>query len=92
MVTTAPAAIKQYLPKLLPHTIVAFAPIDAPISTMVVLKGSSEDVIEEFSGGLRSAMTYAGAMNLDSLRENADFIRITSAGLSEAHAYGTRNK
>lgn len=62
------------------------------VSTMVVLKGSSEDVVEEFSGGLRSAMTYAGAMSLDSLRDNADFIRITSAGLSEAHAYGTRNK
>lgn len=60
------------------------------VSTMVELKGSSCDVMEEFSGGLRSAMTYAGAMNINSLRENADFIKITSAGLSEAHAYGTR--
>jgi IMP dehydrogenase len=60
------------------------------VSTMVILKGPSSDVMEEFSGGLRSAMTYAGSMDISSLRENADFIKITSAGLSEAHAYGTR--
>ena len=35
-VTTAPAAIKQYLPKLLPHIIVALAPIDAPFLTIVL--------------------------------------------------------
>ncbi len=60
------------------------------VSTMVVLKGFSQNVMEEFSGGLRSAMTYAGAMSLETLREKADFTRITNAGLSEAHAYGTR--
>jgi len=60
------------------------------VSTMVLIKGSAEMVIEEFSGGMRSAMTYAGAMNIESLRNNADFIRITGAGLLEAHAYGTR--
>tara|TARA_Y100000114_G_scaffold157306_1_gene189461 strand:- start:5639 stop:6721 length:1083 start_codon:yes stop_codon:yes gene_type:complete len=60
------------------------------VSTMVLIKGSAKSVIEEFSGGMRSAMTYAGSVDITSLRDNADFIRITSAGLLEAHAYGTR--
>ena len=35
LVTTAPAATKQYSPSSLPHTMVALAPIDAPRRTIV---------------------------------------------------------
>jgi IMP dehydrogenase/GMP reductase len=35
-------------------------------------------------------MTYANATNLDELRSNAIFIRLTSSGLEESHAFGTR--
>ena len=38
--TTAPAAINEYSPKLFPHIIVAFAPIDAPFLTIVFLYSS----------------------------------------------------
>src|SRR5665647_3465520 len=34
-VTTAPAPTKQYSPSVFPHTIVAFAPIEAPLRTSV---------------------------------------------------------
>ena len=37
MVTTAPAPIKEYSPKVLPHTIVALAPMVAPFFTNVFL-------------------------------------------------------
>lgn len=60
------------------------------VSTMVNCKGHVKDILNEFSGGLRSAMTYAGSRTLSELRYSADFIKITGAGLSEAHAYGTR--
>lgn len=60
------------------------------VSTHVPLNGKAKYVLEEFSGGLRSAMTYAGANNLSELRRFAKFVTVTSAGLEESHAYGTK--
>jgi IMP dehydrogenase len=62
------------------------------VSTTLPIIGSAKSVIEEFAGGLRSGMTYANATNLAQLRSNATFIKITSAGLSESHAFGTRKE
>lgn len=60
------------------------------VSTHIPLKGKAYYILEEFCGGLRSAMTYADATNIDELRSNAIFIRLTSSGLEESHAFGTR--
>lgn len=49
-----------------------------------------KNVIDEFLGGLRSAMTYCNAMNIQDLRDNAEFKFVTYSSLSESHAYGTR--
>jgi IMP dehydrogenase len=38
-------------------------------------------------GGLRAAMGYVGAANLDEFRKRARFIRITGAGLRESHVH-----
>lgn len=62
------------------------------VSTTLPVIGSVRSVIEEFAGGLRSGMTYANATTLAKLRTNATFIKITSAGLSESHAFGTRKE
>jgi len=62
------------------------------VSTTLPVTGSVRSVIEEFAGGLRSGMTYANATTLSQLRTNATFIKITSAGLSESHAFGTRKE
>jgi len=62
------------------------------VSTTLPVTGSVRSVIEEFAGGLRSGMTYANATTLAQLRTNATFIKITSAGLSESHAFGTRKE
>ena len=59
------------------------------VSTYVPVKGKAYYVLEEFSGGLRSAMTYANARTVTELREGAKFIEITRAGLEESHAFGT---
>ncbi|MBI3721010.1 MAG: IMP dehydrogenase, partial [Fimbriimonas ginsengisoli] len=38
-------------------------------------------------GGLRSGMGYVGANNLKELRESAEFMKITGAGLRESHPH-----
>ena len=62
------------------------------VSTTIPVNGTVKSIIDEFSGGLRSAMTYGNAINLKELRDNSEFIKITPAGLSESHAFGTRKE
>jgi len=38
-------------------------------------------------GGLRSGMGYAGCATIDALRTEAEFVRITAAGLRESHPH-----
>ena len=53
----------------------------------VPFKGPLSDTVFQLMGGLRSAMGYCGAATIDELRERAQFIRITSAGLRESHPH-----
>lgn len=62
------------------------------VSTRIPAKGSVTPILEEFAGGLRSGMTYANATTLAELKINAEFIKITHAGLLESHAFGTRKE
>lgn len=50
-------------------------------------KGKLDDVVYQMIGGLRAGMGYVGAANLQELREKAEFIRITNAGLLESHPH-----
>lgn len=50
-------------------------------------KGPLADTIYQLIGGIRSGMGYTGAANLESLRENAQFVRMTGAGLRESHPH-----
>lgn len=50
-------------------------------------KGPLTDTIYQLVGGIRSGMGYCGAKDLESLRENAQFIRMTGAGLRESHPH-----
>lgn len=38
-------------------------------------------------GGLRSGMGYCGKKDIESLRTNSEFVRITNAGLIESHPH-----
>ena len=38
-------------------------------------------------GGLRASMGYVGAKNITEMREKAEFVQITSAGMRESHVH-----
>lgn len=57
------------------------------IEGRVAYKGSVQDIIFQLTGGLRSGMGYVGAANLKELRENAQFIEMSGAGLKESHPH-----
>jgi IMP dehydrogenase len=57
------------------------------IEGRVPYRGSLSQSLHQLYGGLRSGMGYCGAPNLDSLRDNASFVRISSAGLHESHVH-----
>lgn len=63
--------------KLVPEGIVGRVPYRGPLSS----------TIYQLLGGLRSGMGYLGCQSLDELRDRAEFIRITSAGLRESHVH-----
>lgn len=50
-------------------------------------KGPLNDTIYQLIGGIRSGMGYCGTKDLEELRENAQFIRMTGAGLRESHPH-----
>ena len=57
------------------------------IEGMVPYKGPLKDFIYQLVGGLRSGMGYCGAKDLATLRNNAEFIEISGAGLKESHPH-----
>lgn len=54
------------------------------VEALVPYRGSVSDILHQLVGGLRSGMSYAGADTLEELRHNAEFIRITGAGMQES--------
>ncbi|MGH0449076.1 IMP dehydrogenase [Bacillus mycoides] len=57
------------------------------IEGRVPYKGPLADTVHQLVGGLRAGMGYCGAQNLEFLRENAQFIRMSGAGLRESHPH-----
>ncbi len=53
----------------------------------VPFKGALADTIYQLMGGLRSGMGYCGTPDIEALRHNAKFVRITGAGLKESHPH-----
>lgn len=62
------------------------------VSTTITCAGPVQAVLDEFCGGLRSGMTYGNARTLADLRQNAQFVRVSSNGNNEGHAFGTRKE
>ncbi|RLQ81588.1 IMP dehydrogenase [Planomicrobium sp. Y74] len=50
-------------------------------------KGPLTDTIHQLLGGIRAGMGYCGTKDLESLRNEAQFIRMTGAGLRESHPH-----
>ncbi|MBO5497349.1 MAG: IMP dehydrogenase [Oscillospiraceae bacterium] len=63
--------------KLVPEGVEGRVPYRGPVS----------ETIYQMMGGLRSGMGYVGAHNIEELRTDSKFVRITSAGLKESHPH-----
>ncbi|MFT6408784.1 MAG: IMP dehydrogenase, partial [Arenicella sp.] len=57
------------------------------IEGRVPYKGPAINIIHQLMGGLRSSMGYTGNANLAEMRENCEFVQITSAGVAESHVH-----
>ncbi|GGG33665.1 inosine-5'-monophosphate dehydrogenase [Lysinibacillus alkalisoli] len=53
-------------------------------------KGPLTDTIHQLVGGIRAGMGYCGAKDLHALREEAQFVRMTGAGLLESHPHNVQ--
>jgi IMP dehydrogenase len=53
----------------------------------VPYKGSVVQVMQQLMGGLRSAMGYLGCATIHEVRDRAEFVEITSAGVRESHVH-----
>jgi IMP dehydrogenase len=57
------------------------------IEGRVAYKGSVLAIIYQLVGGVRQSMGYCGCASIDELREKAEFVEITSAGMRESHVH-----
>ena len=57
------------------------------IEGQVPYKGSAGAVIHQLVGGLRAAMGYTGCANIEEMRKDCEFVKITGAGLKESHVH-----
>ncbi len=53
----------------------------------VAYKGSIEDTVFQLIGGIRSGMGYCGCKNIELLKENGRFVKISAASLKESHPH-----
>ncbi|KAB8152234.1 IMP dehydrogenase [Kordia sp. TARA_039_SRF] len=69
--------VEADIKKLVPEGIVGRVPY----------KGNLDESIHQFIGGLRAGMGYCGAKDIEALKENGQFVRITSSGINESHPH-----
>ncbi len=60
------------------------------IEGIVPYKGPLQDTIYQITGGLRSAMGYCGAKNIQNMKTKTRFTQITNAGLRESHPHDVK--
>jgi len=57
------------------------------VEARIPYRGALSFTVHQLLGGLRAAMGYCGAPDIDTLRTKATFIRITPSGLRESHVH-----
>ena len=57
------------------------------IEGRVPYKGRVNETLYQLSGGLRAAMGYTGCKTIEELKTNAQFVKISGAGLRESHPH-----
>ena len=53
----------------------------------VPYRGAIADIIFQLMGGLRAGMGYTGCGNIETLRKDAKFVKMTAASLAESHPH-----
>lgn len=69
--------VEDDIKKLVPEGIVGRVPY----------KGDLYESIHQFIGGLRAGMGYCGAKDIETLKENGQFVKITASGINESHPH-----
>jgi IMP dehydrogenase len=69
--------VEDDIKKLVPEGIVGRVPY----------KGELYESIHQFVGGLRAGMGYCGAKDIETLKDIAQFVKITAAGMTESHPH-----
>ena len=69
--------IEDDIKKLVPEGIVGRVPY----------KGELLESMNQFIGGLRAGMGYCGAKDIEALKNDAKFVKITSSGILESHPH-----
>ena len=57
------------------------------IEGRVAFKGNLQEVVHQYTGGLKAGMGYCGAADIKALQANGKFVKITNAGMKESHAH-----
>jgi IMP dehydrogenase len=57
------------------------------IEGRVPYKGSMVSIIYQMAGGVRAAMGYCGCASIDDMRNRAEFVEISAAGMRESHVH-----
>jgi IMP dehydrogenase len=57
------------------------------IEGRVPYKGSMVSIVFQMAGGLRASMGYCGCASIEQMRNQAEFVEITSAGIRESHVH-----
>ena len=57
------------------------------IEGRVPYKGPLAAIVHQLLGGLRSAMGYTGSVDMATMRSRPQFVKVTSAGMSESHVH-----
>lgn len=60
------------------------------IEGMVPYRGTVNEVINQFMGGLKYSLGYCGTKSVEDLKRKGSFIRVSSAGLKEAHPHDVK--
>lgn len=68
---------KESMEKITPEGVEARVPFRGPV----------KNILNQYVGGLRSGMSYANAHNINELKKNAQFIRITPSGMRESKSH-----
>jgi IMP dehydrogenase len=57
------------------------------IEGRVPYRGPLRNIIHQMMGGLRASMGYMGAANIEEIHQKAQFVKVTGAGVREAHPH-----